>query len=385
MGLDGESEAASGSRSKARLLIRSEGREEVLSPAQVDFNKRMVGLEKGRMAFERERMRRDEELEIAVTKLMPMVERANRAEAEMIDAVRQAAESVKLTARRREFLEEMIVDRADGLLGDPVGLNEAEIGRLEALMAELTEEVSEEEIAEQEREDLGRLREMMEAVARRAGVNLDLDGVDFSNDPAKVARQLEERFAAVGGAGSKPQRKRKPTKAALERERVKKELEDAKKRDFKVLYKQLAKVLHPDLETDPVLKAHKEKWMKRLTTAQVRGDLRDMLAIEMEWLGEEAGNLSKATDEKLRVYAIVLKEQLADLKEQTRMLIREPQYDPLLRFVDSGGRFFPGLVKAELSEEIGVFKEFTKDLRRGGTRARLLINQLADDYGRSSR
>lgn len=132
------------------------------------------------------------------------------------------------------------------------------------------------------------------------------------------------------------------------------------------------------------MKAHKEEWMKRLTTAQARGDLRDMLAIEMEWLGEEAGNLSKATDEKLRVYAMVLKEQLADLKTQTQMMIREPQYDPILRFVDRSGQLFPGLVKSELSEEIGFFEQSIKDLRTGGTKARLLINRIADDYGRIS-
>jgi hypothetical protein len=80
---------------------------------------------------------------------------------------------------------------------------------------------------------------------------------------------------------------------------------------------------------------------------------------------------------------MVLKEQLADLKEQTRMLIREPQYDPLLRFLDLSGQLFPGLVKAGLSKEIGIFKEVTKDLRTGGTKARLLINRLADDCGRN--
>lgn len=78
------------------------------------------------------------------------------------------------------------------------------------------------------------------------------------------------------------------TKAALERERLRQETEEAKARDFKSLYKQLAKVLRPDLETDPVLKAHKEVSMKRSTTARANGDLRDMLAIEMEWLGEKS-------------------------------------------------------------------------------------------------
>ncbi len=56
-----------------------------------------------------------------------------------------------------------------------------------------------------------------------------------------------------------------------------------KKRNLKSLYKQLAKVLHPDLETDPESKLQKEEWMKRLTSAHALGDLRELLSIEFEW------------------------------------------------------------------------------------------------------
>jgi hypothetical protein len=176
---------------------------------------------------------------------------------------------------------------------------------------------------------------------------------------------------------------RKPTKATLERERLRQEMEEAKSRDFKSLYKQLAKVLHPDLETDPLLKAHKEVWMKRLNTAQANGDLRDMLAIEMEWLGEEAGNLAKASDEKLRFYSMVLKEQLAELKQQTSTLFHQPEYHPLLRFVSrQGHRKNPAIIKLNFANEIDQLEKINDILTRSDTQTRSMLHQWADAHAR---
>jgi hypothetical protein len=143
-------------------------------------------------------------------------------------------------------------------------------------------------------------------------------------------------------------------------------------------------VLHPDLETDAEMKSHKEAWMKRLTAAHSNGDLREMLAIEMEWLGEEAGNLAQATDEKLRVYAMVLKEQIADLKQQTQMLSHESEYIPLRRFMSPfDDRIQPAIIKSRLHEEVQVLKEMGTILRRGGKDARGLIADSAENHARA--
>jgi hypothetical protein len=224
-------------------------------------------------------------------------------------------------------------------------------------------------------------------------VKLDLDGLDIGGDPAEFARQIQERLAAAGedfqriANGETPppkKRQRKPTRAQLERERRAREVEEAKTRDFKSLYKQLAKVLHPDLETDPVLKEHKEVWMKRLTAAHANRDLRDLLAIELEWLGEEAGNLAKAGDEKLRVYAMVLKEQAMETRERTRMLHFEPRYQALERFADPfGGPLRTAAIRANLIDEATRLGEMIERLKAGGADARRMIGAWADAHARA--
>ncbi len=381
------------SPSKLDLTI-SKSSTKPLSPAQAEFNKRMKALEKERAAHTRERARLDAELLVCINELMPMVETKNRAELGLIQSAVAARDTLKLTPKRHKWLGDLISGKASSLLADPTGLSEADIQQLEALIEKLGPNFLDEERKEFEREDFDDLREMMEQMAQMAGVSLDLDGIELDGDPAEFERQIQERLAAAGDQfrkianGETPlnEKKRKPTKAALERERLKQETEDAKNRDFKSLYKQLAKVLHPDLETDPTLKAHKEVWMKRLTTARASGDLRDMLAIELEWLGEESGNLAKASDEKLRVYSMVLKEQLADLKEQTHMLLREPQYYPLMRFIGPfGDRRSPVVIKLSLSNEISRLEEMSATLRAGGKDAQRIVHQWADAHARACR
>jgi hypothetical protein len=235
---------------------------------------------------------------------------------------------------------------------------------------------------------------MMEEMARMNGVKLDLSDLDIHGDPSVFHRQLRERLEAArevfnqpdpsgnpGPAGKK--RPRKPTKAALERERRQREIEEAKTRDIKTLYKQLVKVLHPDLQTDPALKLHREEWMKRLTTAYANSDLRDMLEIEMEWLGEEGGNLAKVGDETLRIYAMVLQEQTAEIRHQLSMLAFDPQYHLLKRFTGPfGNKISVQRIKDNLVDDSTELKEMHARLAAGGPKARALLNQLANEHAR---
>ena len=364
-----------------------------LSPAQVEFNKRMRALEKQRAAHDRERAKLDKELQICIKEIMPLLEAVNRAELALILAAASAHEAVKLTKKRRMWLGDLISGKASDLLMDPVGVTGDDLVILEALVEKLGPCKLQQEQEELEREEFDDLRGMVEAMARSAGVDLDLSDLDLHGDPVEFERKLRERFdAAYAGVdpshpqpGSTPP-KRKPSKAAIERERLKQEMEETKNRDFKSLYKQLAKVLHPDLESDPELKAHKQQWMARLTNARDNGDLRDMLAIEMEWLGEEAAHLAQAGEDKLRVYCMVLKEQLAELKEQTRMLACEPQYLPLSRFRGPlGSHRHPHLVKLELLDEASRIKQMTIVLQTGGDPAIRMIQKWADEHARSYR
>jgi hypothetical protein len=154
-----------------------------LSPAQVEFNKRMKALEKERAAHELERSRLDEHLRICITELMPLLETMNRAERDVIHALTQARINLKLTPKRHKWLGDLISNKASELLADSVGLSQEDLDHLEALIEKLGPSLLDEERKEIEQAEFEDLRSMVEEMAQKAGVKLDLDGIDLHGDP----------------------------------------------------------------------------------------------------------------------------------------------------------------------------------------------------------
>ncbi len=369
-------------------LVIKPGMDAPLSKTQAEFNRLMKSLETTRARHAREQARLDDALGTAIRELMPMIEELNRLDRDFIFAGHKALRTVKLSAKRRRGFGNIVFVKTEDLLSDPVGLGEEDLERLEAILDELEPKAetsgAEEEMSPGEREEFDFLREMMVGIARQAGIDLDLSDIDPNMDPAEFERVMQERLsAAAANPRSAKKTSRKPTKAQLEKERKRLELEDAKNRDLKSLFKQLAKAFHPDLETNPQLKVHKEVWMKRLNTAYAANDLREMLQLEMEWLGEEATNLATAGDAKLKVYCMVLKEQIEDLKRQIHHLPDEPQYGPLQRFRNpySGTVAKPETIKRELRRELECERHILETLTANNAKSRQLIYHMVDSRG----
>jgi hypothetical protein len=361
-----------------------------LSPAQTQFNKLMKKLEKARKLHKQEQRRLDQVLGICTLRLLPLVETMHRLTFQMVNLGTAALSEIKLTPKRQRSFEDLLRHKALDLSMDSCGLPEEDLIRLNELLALLGGAKSEEVDMEEAEAAFAQMREMMENLAREAGVPLDLSNLDLHGDPAEFERILMQRLEAAVTDGERKygesaQPDRKPTKAQLKKELAQQQAEEAKRRDLKSLYKQLAKALHPDLETDPERKLHKEEWMKRLTTAHAASDLRELLAIEMEWLGEESSNLAAATDDKLKVYCSVLKEQIDEQKHRTQSLIHEPQYAAMGRFVHPyfGTVNRPEVIEDELLEEIDRHEHMIAVLRSGGENRRQMIHRWADDHTRA--
>ena len=351
----------------------------VLSPAQAEFNRLMAQLESARVKFERERVRLDRIMDALTHQLMPLIEETHRLDFELILHLQNALSTYKLNKRRRESLEDLLRERARDLVADSCGLAPAQLETLQKLIEEIDPDWIDRE-SEEMGESFDNLRAMMEETARQAGIEIDLSDIHLGQNPEEGMRKLQERLAAAAAAARS--RSRKPTKSQLERERKQQAVAEAKQRDLKTLYKQLAKVLHPDLETNPDLRANKEEWMKRLTSAHAAGDLRELLRIELEWLGEEASNLAAAGDEKLKVYSLILKEQIDDVKSRTFTLIDEPQYSSLRRIMDDFSRHIPrtDLLKQSLAAKVRDNQELLNSLQKGDAGARKTLYQLVDTH-----
>ncbi|MFN0127512.1 MAG: J domain-containing protein [Verrucomicrobiales bacterium] len=363
-----------------------------LSAAQVEFNKLMKRLESARVKHQREQARLDALLTVCGGQLIPLIEEFHRLNYQLVIDALEAMGAYKLTRRRREWLKDLIRHKATALVVDSCGLTDDQTERMRLVVDELRDPEEEQAEEDEENEEYEFLRTVIEAATRDMGVDLDLSDLDFRGDKAEFERKLQERLDAATAAyaklpASSQGRTRKPTKAQIEKEKRKQEAEEAKQRDLKSLYKQLAKVLHPDLESDSSLQQRKEDWMKRLTAAYAASDLRELLCIEMEWLGVEASNLMSATDEKLGVYGMVLKEQIAELKRQTEDLINQPQYSVLTRFRDPHFGYIPpvGRIKVEIQAEIDRHHRILGILRQGGPECQKMLNKWADENAQAAR
>ena len=370
---------------KEGLVIRP-GAGAPLSRTQVEFNRLMKSLESTKARHAREQARLDDALVTSSRELMPLIEDLNRVNRDLVFKGRKAWQTLKLSAHRRRWFGDLLSGKAAELVADPVGLSAEEIAALEAVVAELGPSVEEQRMQEDKNEGFDFLREMVELTARQAGVELDLGDLDPKGDPAEFERIVRERLGAAAAlfenAPPAAKRPRKPTKAQAAKELNRLAQEEAKNRDLKSLFKQLAKAFHPDLEPDPLLKEHKKVWMQRLNTAYAANDLREMLQLEMEWLGEEATNLATAGDEKLKVYCMVLKEQITDLKRQTHQLPHEPQYGPLRRFMDPfyGTIASPATIRRELRESLRHHRSMLETLDSNNAASRRMIQEWTDEH-----
>lgn len=352
----------------------------------------MKQLEIARTKHAREQSKLDAMLVVSSRDLMPLIEAYHQAKLVILKEVLDAVQNLKFKKKHRDLLHSLCFREALGLSRDPVGMSEADMIELQAIIKFLDPRGDEDEDGEQDeadQEEFDEMVAMIEAIAAKAGVKVDLSELDLNMPPEDLERILQERLldALSGLKNSQKKTTRKQTKAQKEKSDQLKAQEDAKKRDLKSLYKQLAKALHPDLEADPELKIHKETWMKRLTTAYADGDLRALLQIELEWLGEEASNLAAAGDEKLKVYCAVLKEQIREQKKRTEWLCDEPQYFTLRRFIHpyTGKIASQEYLSMELKADLIQQKRMIADLHGSDSAKKTTMERWADQHEREMR
>jgi hypothetical protein len=131
-----------------------------------------------------------------------------------------------------------------------------------------------------------------------------------------------------------------------------------RKKSIGSIYKQLAKVLHPDLEPDAEQRSRKVVLMQELTAAYRANDLHTLLRLELEWIQHEQGDIARLTDNKLTIYNEVLREQVNELQEELFFLSRHPRYLPLT----DANSMFDTRVRIPDERDVRRLDQETKDM-----------------------
>jgi len=366
-------------------LILGKSREKPLTRGQKAFNRWIRRIEMLRKDLAAETAQLDRLMGIYAAELHPLELALMEQRKALVRALRPFLKGRDLTGRRqRQTLRELLHEQLEEIasLTGPVWTEED----LRDLWNELDVAVR---AREKPAEDalFQEMRSVVEAEFDAMGLKVDLSRLHPGMTPQDLEAALDDVHKQLHEApdpGPKPRRAppsrpgAKPRLSAEERERME---EEVRQRDLGSLYKQLAKLLHPDLESDPVLREDKEAAMKRLTIAYKARDLHALLELELEWIHREGADASRLSEQKLRVYNGILEEQVNELEMRINEISLHPRYAPLMRYCGPFGgpdTVNPQEARQELTAQLRELKSVVE--RVAGPEALRWVRQLIQEF-----
>lgn len=214
------------------------------------------------------------------------------------------------------------------------------------------------------------------------GMNIDVD--DFEDTPEGFALMQKKIKELIEEQQQQEREENKTNKKQKARDENKKAGEEIKNKNIRSIYIALAKVLHPDAESDldATLKDEREEIMKKVTVAYDQKDLSTLLKLELEWVHKTSEHLEKLSDDKLKIYISALKNQAVNLQNEKNSLHFHPRYAPISDYAYMFEKYAIDLIKfrkrefkselTNLEMFISVFRnsyskkyivEFLKDFR----------------------
>lgn len=187
-----------------------------------------------------------------------------------------------------------------------------------------------------------------------------------------LARATERMRAARDEAPDEPALRREPSfgqrpgRAEKARLRDQQALKDASQ-SVRDIYRRLASSLHPDREADPVERERKTALMARVNEAYGRNDLLELMSVQLAIEQIDEAHLRGVSDERLRHYIRVLKEQERGLKDEAQELAW-PWQMMAAEMPAAGFRVTPQtldrLIDLQVKDLKGVLRDLETDLDR---------------------
>lgn len=151
------------------------------------------------------------------------------------------------------------------------------------------------------------------------GVHLDDDGTGDSIEEmfAKAMHQQQEEAKNKAESASRRRKSAKQIAAEEKRAAERKEISQS----VREIYRKLASSLHPDRANTSLAIDEKTALMQRVNQAYDKGDLLELLNIQLEIEQIDADHLTNLPAERIEHYIRVLREQLAELKAELASLL----------------------------------------------------------------
>lgn len=306
-----------------RLVIRPTATRP-LSKQERAFNRAVTRVQTLRARLEEETHRLDQALIFHAAEVRPRVERAVGLRTQLVRAIGPFLDDRRLKPGDRTVLRAILAEQLDDILMH-VDVPDPDVQRLFERLHGIA-------YAQAVQDELEEVRSGMAAMFDELGVDVDLPELraDMSEEEiASAAAQLAHDMSRLEArSGAEPHRRK--TKRELREEERAQRLAQMRKDSIGAVYKRLVKALHPDLERDDVERQKKIGMMQEVTAAYARSDLHTLLRLELQWIDSAQADTARLTDEKLRAFTELLKEQAAELEAECHDLRFHPRYAALI-------------------------------------------------------
>ncbi len=315
----------------------------------------------------------------------PLVDKFNALQVAMVHALDQALQRHKLTKPERLFVADVICDIAEPLV----------VHSDDAVMKAMYNKHSNVDFDAQE---AAAAKSMQAAMSQMFGVEVD-ETADVSS-PQDVIDQIQlqmdkARLLDMERQDQQEARRSQRKKTAKQQAREDKQKADLEQtsQSIREVYRKLVSALHPDREGDPVERARKTGLMQRVNQAYDKKDLLLLLELQLELEHIDAATIAGLSEERLKHFNKILKDQLAELEQEIAYL-EEPmrqmfQLPPhlmlkpqsvmprLLKDIAELQRHIRQIKKdIEIPGDIAVFKAWIKARQR---EARAMARDMDDD------
>ncbi len=241
--------------------------------------------------------------------IRPSEEKAIAAHKKLIFALDSSPFVQQLSKKLYEKFEEMMVE------GLSIFVHEAEDEEL----IPLYDKYNNISFAEERAASMGAVNQM---VGMMFGIDADFTAEELEN-PALLQEKMKEIQEKKMAEAEEREANRKKTVKQLEREAKTKEAEKKLTQTSKKIYLELVKNFHPDQEQDEAEREKKTAILQEANAAYANDDFLALLELQIRLFQEKEEALSNTSDETLKYYNKILKDQLAQLKNKLATL--DPQ------------------------------------------------------------
>jgi hypothetical protein len=313
-----------------------------LSPKHIEFNKWVQSIEKLRVELQREEKKLELFSEYYIKNILPVREAVCQTKLKMATTLDDMSEASKLPSATLNDLSLIIPELLSEAFELIIPDEDAKL-----IFEKWTFTNYDDIVNEVKEEQMEELSDYM----RSMGIDFDTSDLDF-DDPetiGKIHERMHQAKEQLKEQQANDKASKKKSKKQLAAEEVAALRDEIKNKNLRSVYLSLAKILHPDSETDPELKLEKEEIMKQVTKAYEDKDIITLLVIETQWLKNTEERLANIKEDVAAIYIQLLKEQAKKLRHEKSELRRHPRFQYVADYL--GDKVDRAMLKMSITQE----------------------------------